>query len=262
MNANVPKALVPITDQPCLTTTLQQVGSKFDRVFVVVNIDVMHQWEAYRASIGATHPSLLENVFFVPIVSGLGDGHAVACGFTAASNLGDPRLSVPLPGQAFAQLNDDVVIMWGDVFVQHAELFDELLAKTLDRSGIIPAVLEDNPYVALLVDELHDCRAADFSKHGEKHATGYHDQSVFRFSKKVLRNSLSVLHAALWKDSRYITPGGELSLLHAFHHLYNSGNAACVYQTNYPTLSFNTPAEVAAIQQEISKSWSLKNRSL
>ena len=42
--ADVPKALVPIADEPCLTSTLQQIGHKFRRVFVVTNILVLDQW--------------------------------------------------------------------------------------------------------------------------------------------------------------------------------------------------------------------------
>jgi NDP-sugar pyrophosphorylase family protein len=258
MNASIPKALVPITDQPCLTTTLQQVGSKFDRVFVVVNTIVEHQWKKYAETL---HPDLSKNVFFVPINSGLGDGHAVLWGFAGARSLKDERLSKQFENQAFDQLNDDIVIMWGDVFVQYAELFDELLSKSITRSGILPAVLEKDPYVTLLVDDHMNCISADFSKYGEKHPTGFHDQSVFRFSRSILWSALRSIHAAFWKGGRYITPGGELSLLHAFHYLYNCNSAAHVYETSYPTLSFNTPEEVAAIQREINSSWSAKNRS-
>jgi len=46
----VPKALVPIADEPCLTTTLQQVGRRFRKVFVVTNSLVHDQWLAYFES--------------------------------------------------------------------------------------------------------------------------------------------------------------------------------------------------------------------
>ena len=255
LGGNVPKALVPITDEPCLTTNLKQIGHKFERIFVIVNKLVMDQWTEYRNSLQATHPSLLSNVFFVPISSGYGDGHAVTWGFDAVLKLKDPRLDNFPQGQAFNTFNNDVVIMWGDVFIQHAELFDELLAKPLDGVGIVPAVYEDNPYVTLLVTDDMQCVSANFSKYGEKFDSGYHDQSVFRFDRRVIWTALSSLDAAYWKNGKYITPGGELSLLHTFHYLNNCGNPVKVYETAYPTLSFNTLDEVASIQMEINAKW-------
>jgi hypothetical protein len=102
------------------------------------------------------------------------------------------------------------------------------------------------------------CISADFSKHGESHANGFHDQSVFRFDISRLMKSLSDLHSALWKNDRYITPGGELSLLYSFHYLYNSHDPVYVYETAHPTLSFNTIEEVVDIQRDLSARWKLR----
>ena len=230
MGGSVPKALVPINDEPNLTTMLRQVGHKFDAVYVVTNELIQDQWKKYFMGIG----SLGRNVINISISSGLGDGHAV---LQALSKCKDPM--------------NDIVICWGDVFMQHHEIIDELLSQSLTSSGLIPAVREENPYVSLLVDDKMNCVSADFSKYGENHPTGFHDQSIFRFKKSFLQKALGDLHAAFWKNGRYITPGGELSLLHAFHYLYNREEPARVYETDYPTLSFNTREEVAHIQSEI-----------
>ena len=244
LNANVPKALIPIVDEPCLTTTLQQIGYKFRKVFVITNELVSEQWERYCSSLEASYPELASNTVNVPISSGLGDGHATLQGLIAAEKLKDPALC------------DDVVIVWGDVFIPHSELVDELMAVDAHKgAAVLPAVYEANPYVALVVDEKMNCVAADFSKHGEHNPVGFHDQSIFRFDRKRLKASLTSLHHSLWKDSRYITPGDELSLLHTFHHLYNSGEPAYVYETAYPTLTFNTIEEVISIQRDISSRW-------
>src|SRR5271167_481843 len=253
MAVNVPKALVLIVDEPCLTTTLQQIGHKFRKVFVVTNEDVQHQWAAYFNHLSETYPELSANVINIPIRSGLGDGHAVLWGFNNVSD-NEPKDPTLQWG-----LRDDVVIAWGDVFFPQAEIIDELLSKQL-TSGLIPAVSEKTPYVSLLTDEHMGCMSADFSKYGENHPTGFHDQSVFRFKRSELRRALKTLHAAFWKNGRYITPGGELSLLHAFHFMYNTLQPARVYETDYPTLSFNTVAEVAAIQTEIDTKWKHKFR--
>lgn len=248
LRANVPKALIPITDEPCLTTTLQQIGRKFRNVFVVTNVLVRDQWQAYFQSLEQTYPELRTLVTELPIKSGLGDGHATLEGLLAAERL-----------DAMSPCND-VVISWGDVFFPDARIIDELLSQPLRGSGLLPAVHERNPYVSLLVDDMMRCMAADFSKHGETHLTGYHDQSVFRFSFSRIKDSLSDLHRTLWKNGRYLTPGGELSLLYTFHHLYNCFSPAYVYSTRHPTLSFNTIEEVSAIQREISSNWNEQNK--
>jgi bifunctional N-acetylglucosamine-1-phosphate-uridyltransferase/glucosamine-1-phosphate-acetyltransferase GlmU-like protein len=248
MSAELPKALVPITDEPCLTSTLQQIGEKFRKVFVVTNVLARESWQAYFQNLKVNHPKLAGCTVNLQIESGLGDGHATLHGLIAAEEV-----------EGAAALAQDIVVAWGDVFFPHAELIDELLAAVLAGSGLFPAVHEKHPYVALLVNEFMQCVSADFSKYGETHAVGYHDQSVFRFSRPRLMTSLSQIHSALWKGRRYITPGGELSLLYSFHQLFNAGTPAYVYETRYPTLSFNTVEEVAGIQREISARW--KNRS-
>jgi NDP-sugar pyrophosphorylase family protein len=243
MQANVPKALVPIAEEPNLTTTLQQVKHKFTQVFVVTNISVQEQWQSYFQGLQVEYPELATKVFNVPIRSGFGDGHATLQGVLAAECLKETT-----PSQ-------DVVITWGDAFFPNGEIIDELLQILPKGSGIVPATRESNPYVALVVDEKMQCVSADFSKYGERHSEGLHDQSVFRFSLRPLKASLWQLHNALWKNGRYIAPGGELSLLHSFHQLYNKGDPAHVYETEFPTLSFNTIEDVAAIQREIRVRW-------
>ena len=250
MNSNLPKALVPIVDEPCLTTTLKQIGHKFKHVFIVTNALIQSEWTTYFRKVHEMYPSLLSNVTNLPIVSGLGDGHAVLWGFAKARNEIEPRSA-----KMNCILNDDVVIAWGDVFFPDARIIDELLEQPLNCSGIIPAVREENPYVTLLVDNHMQCLSADFSKYGENHPSGFHDQSVFRFRRSVIWDALSTLHDSFWKNGRYITQGGELSTLYAFHYLYNSEHPTLVYETDYPTLSFNTAEEVVAIQQEINAKW-------
>ena len=246
MGGSLPKALVPIFDgEPNITTTLKQAAGKFSNVFVVTNEQIQEDWAKYFATL----PSELgQNVHQISITSGLGDGHAVLAAFSKVRHLNVPTI----------KQSEDVVICWGDAFIQYEETFTEILSKNLwqmTSSGVIPAVREENPYVTLLVDPSMKCRSADFSKYGESHPSGFHDQSLFRFKRESLINALVALNCALWKNGRYMTPGNELSLLYAFHYLYNIGDAASVFETDYPTLSFNTPDEVASIQKEISEKW-------
>lgn len=243
MNVNVPKALVPITDEPCLTTTLQQIGHKFSNVFIVTNVLSSDQWCRYFETLEANYPMLAKPIVNLPIKSGLGDGHATLQGLLAAEQTKEITLA------------QDIVVAWGDMFFPHAEIIDELMSIPTKGSGLLPTIYESSPYVSLLVNEEMQCVSADFSKYEEYHSTGFHDQSVFRFVRPRLRDSLCNLHNALWKNGRYISPSGELSLLYSFHQLYNSGDPAYIYETQYPTLSFNTVEQVVAIQREIGARW-------
>ncbi len=240
MGMGPPKALVPIDGiHPCLTTTLQQIAHRFAHVFVVSNIRAADEWDAYFNSLHDSSAAWGRGVTNLPIESGLGDGHAVLHGMLAAERMLGPAVA------------EDVVITWGDVFFQDGSIIDELLSSALRGSALLPARWEENPYVTLLVNEKMQCVAAAFSKHGELRPAGYHDQSVFRFSRTKLIASLFDLHDALWKNDCYITPGGELSLLYVFHLLYNRADPACIYQTAYSALSFNTVEDMMAIQRRI-----------
>jgi molybdopterin-guanine dinucleotide biosynthesis protein A len=249
MSSHTPKALIRIVDEPCLTATLQQIGDRFRRVFVITATSMSDQWAAYFQSLRVVYPELAQSVVNVSIRSGLGDGHATLQGILSAEEQ---------EGSALAQ---EIVVAWGDVFFPDAAIIDELLSRPRKGSGLLPAVDEPHPYVCLRVNEDMQCLSAEFSKYGEQHSAGFHDQSVFRFDRRRLRASLFELHNALWKNGRYIAPGSELSLLYSFHQLYNAQDPAYVYETNYPTLSFNTVEEVAAIQVAIRARWRARFRN-
>jgi bifunctional N-acetylglucosamine-1-phosphate-uridyltransferase/glucosamine-1-phosphate-acetyltransferase GlmU-like protein len=250
MGGSIPKALVPITDKPNLTTTLQQIGYKFRKVFIVTNEQIHDQWSSYLLELAANYPMLYANVQHVPISSGRGDGHAVLEALT----------------QTFGQnTSSDIVIAWGDVFFPQGEIIDVLLRPQLDWNtwGVIPVVKEVRPYVTVCVDEASNVTHADFAKLGETNEIGYHDQSVFRFDRDRLNNALSTMHHVLDKNGKYITGNHEMSLLHVFHYAANTNKRSGIVfqQTQYPTLSFNTVEEVAKIQKEIDEKWKHKFRN-
>lgn len=239
LGGNIPKALIPIVGEPCLTTTLSRVGRLFRKIFVITNVLSKELWNPYFGKLMATHPELRGRIENLAIRSGLGDGHAVLEGLQAAESVGNIALA------------PEVVVMWGDVFLSDAGLMHEMLNRPCEGAGLLPAVFEEDPYVCLRVNAQMQCMAADFSKHGERHATGLHDQSVFRLSRTPLLEALAELHRCLWKHDRYIAAGGELSLLYTFHHMYNAGRPAYVYETKHSTRSFNTREDVVRIRQEM-----------
>ena len=250
MGGSLPKALVPITDEPNLTTTLKQIGSKFQNIFIATNITMKAAWEEYFSNLNAQYPTVAANVHNIPISSGRGDGHAV---MQTISAINAPNITT--------RLEAEVAVVWGDVFFPNAEIIDELFADPLyGKSGVIPVVMEKSPYVTIKTDFNNMVTHAEFSKLGETNSMGYHDQSVFRFNTFKLTSALSALHAVLNKSGKYITPNGEMSLLHTFHYLYATGHPIHAMETKYPTLSFNTIEEVMSIQQEINDKWN-RNQS-
>jgi len=255
MGGTVPKALVHITDKPCLTSTLQQAHEKFSRIFIVTNVLAAAAWTQYFKSLLEDYPEICDRVATIAISSGLGDGHATLSALKATRSARDLR------GRAVqATPAAEVVVAWGDVFFQHAEIFDELLSTPMPGVGVVPAVMESSPYVALVTDQDGRCTSAEFSKYGEHREQGWHDQSIFRFKRAALESALEQLQAALWKGQRFIGHGNELSMLYVFHYLYNQGQRIDVYATEWPTLSFNTPLEVAGIQTAIDDRWIRRNR--
>lgn len=257
MGGSLPKALVPIYNGiPNISTMLKQAKGKFNRIFVITNVDIQEHWtEYFENTVQNSYlkdADFINSIYNIPIVSGFGDGHAVISGVQAARKTLQMLANKGI--KPFEDISKEIVICWGDVFIQYEETFTELLKHDLyssTSSGIIPAVKEDNPYVTLLVDPALKVIAADFSKYGENHESGWHDQSIFKFNTHLLTEALAFCHLALWKNGRYMTHGNELSTLYAFHYLYNTNNGARVYETDYPTMSFNTKDEVFKIQKEI-----------
>jgi len=237
INLSTPKALVPIAGEPCLTTTLRSIGSKFSRVFVVTNERMADSWCAYFEDFQEINPHIGQNVINLPIQSGLGDGHAALQGILSAEKLGNT--------------SEEIVVAWGDVFFPNAEIIDELLSARSAGSGLLPVILERDPYVSIHVNSRMQCVSADFSRYGEGNPSGFHDQSVFRFSRARLRSALCNLHNCLWKNGRYITSAGELTFLYSIHHLYNAGRPAYAYETKHRTLTFNTADDVLAVRREL-----------
>lgn len=169
ININIPKALICISGEPCLTTTLRRIGAGFNRIFVVTNELVEHQWHSYFRNLRLDNPDIAERVVNLPIKSGLGDAHATLQGLLCAEQSNN--------------VSDEVVVAWGDVFFQNSQIVAELLATQSRGSGLLPVMLEQNPYVSLIVNERMQCLSADFSKHGEMNQSGFHDQSIFRFRR-------------------------------------------------------------------------------
>lgn len=248
MGGSIPKALVPITDKPNLTTTLQQIGHKFFKVYVVTNEEAQGPWEEYFSELRDDFPELAENVVNLPIKSGRGDGHAVLAALQLSMFYSWP-------------LADDIVVAWGDVFFPDAAIIDELLEKSM-KVGVVPVVKEKDPYVTIKIIDDMTVTHAEFSKLGENNDEGYHDQSVFRFNRPTLGGCLDALNDILDRNGTYISPNGELSMLYVFHTIFNvEGGGIKAYETEYPTMSFNTVEEVAQIQQEIDQSWKNKFRN-
>jgi NDP-sugar pyrophosphorylase family protein len=239
LRASVPKALFPIAGKKCLTNTLTLALPHFERIIITTNVMINEVWRDYFNELkGQLSPEDYQKIIQCAIPSGIGDGHALM-----------ETLSRTQEG------SDDVVVMWGDVYLESDSILVELLSKPFEtiNNALIPAVSEQSPYVTLLVDRNFNCVSADFSKHGENHLVGLHDQSIFRFNRAGIYSGLKTLHASAWKNGRYILPAGELSTLYVFHLFYNLDQPAQVYVTDYCTRTFNTLEEVESIERALTE---------
>lgn len=233
-NIHVPKALIDINGIPNLENTLNKIDGMFRNIYVVGNNKNIDMFDVFVGKY--IHCNQFSgNIKTISIDSGKGDGHAVMAAMTIIGE----------------ELADKFFVLWGDAYISHPEIFEECMKydKTHDiKPMLIPVVKEDNPYVTFLVDKDMRCMSVDFSKRGEKHDNGFHDQCIFLCCKTCLENSLDVLDAAYFKNGRYITDSGELTFLYLVHYFYNIEYAATAIVTDYPQFSYNTMDEVKAIE--------------
>jgi bifunctional N-acetylglucosamine-1-phosphate-uridyltransferase/glucosamine-1-phosphate-acetyltransferase GlmU-like protein len=245
---NVPKILTEVNGKPNLWNTLDKfVGCPVGRIYIVVN---HRNYEAINKSIneyinkdGGYVSSLVDAIKIIQIQSGRGDGHAVL--------------------EAYKRLKTHtqwMFIMWGDAFITSSDIFNDCVREYSVRfnegvslpSMFIPVINEVNPYVTFIVSQHMECISADFSKRGEQHPSGFHDQCIFFCDMKVVIPHLETLENAYFKNGRYITDSGELTFLYLVHYLCNIGNSARAIITDSPVLSYNTQGEVKEIEKTLS----------
>lgn len=228
-NISVPKVLYPVNGMPNLQRIL--LAAQDSEVFRGVQLVVKESAEQDFIDYLEKNPTKLD-IEITPINSGFGDGHAIM--------------------EALQQGGfgcEHAIVVWGDVYIENSMLFQELASyEEQCFNVIVPVNKEENPYVTILADQDMNITGADFSKLGEKHFEGLHDQSVFMINKNTTFEALKTMHNVLWKNGRYISESKELNFLHAMHYLYNFDEPASCYITEYPTKSFNSIDEVKRIE--------------
>jgi len=244
MGGSLPKAFMDVGGKSNIQNTLEKAEGRFKKAFIVANSSLRDVWTALVKQIKV---DIDFEVLFIE--SGLGDGHAVLAALQH-KQFRQSQFDEPFG----SNLNPFVTIVWGDVYIPDSGIFAELISNNSEIVyGKIPVVKEEDPYVTILTDPSLAVTGADFRKLGEGHATGFHDQSIFRFYVYTLIASLERLHNALSKTGRYISPNGELSLLYVFHYIYNKHKSGPIaFETFYPTMGFNTPEELEMIRKKYS----------
>lgn len=230
-NIVVPKVLYPVNGVPNLQRIINAAHEckVFKTIQLVIKESAKMEFQEYLDK--NLYPASLD-INLIPISSGFGDGHAIMEALTQIVGNG---------GEA--------IIIWGDTYIENGMLFQELSSYQEDCYNIVvPVYKEENPYVTILADHNMNIIGADFSRLNEKHFEGLHDQSVFLINKNAVLDALRVMHTVLWKNGRYISESKELNFLHAMHFLYNFGEPASCYITEYPTKSFNSIDEVKLIE--------------
>lgn len=251
-DVTLPKILTKINGYPNLWNTLDKwmVVPGRGKTYIVANNRNSHLIEIYVndyfIQLKEKQKHLSDNdiakekelIQIVKIESGRGDGHAV---MTAAH---------PLPLSKF------FFVVWGDAYFTSWNIFTDCIDEyhRNDSKGYfmyIPVINEKNPYVTFIVDEKMECVAADFSKRGENHPSGFHDQCVFFCNRARICELLNVMHNVYFKNGRYVTDSGELTFLYLVHLLHNLHNPAKALVTDSPVLSYNTTGEVKEIEKSL-----------
>jgi NDP-sugar pyrophosphorylase family protein len=242
-NISIPKALININGTPNLENTLNKINGIFRRIYVVSNKKNVDKFDLFVGNYIGCNPKYNSEIRVIAIDSGKGDGHAVMEAIKEIKNLKE-------------ELTEKFFILWGDAYISNNYIFEECISfdKLYDiKPMLVPVVKEDNPYVTFLTDNDMNCISVDFSKRGEKHLSGFHDQCIFLCCKTCLENSLDVLNAAYYKNGRYITDSGEMTFLYIIHYFYNIGFPARAIVTDYPQLSYNTQEEIKIIEEIINE---------
>jgi NDP-sugar pyrophosphorylase family protein len=250
MNSDTPKILTEINGVPNLWNTFEKLikSWKFiNRVFIVVNsrnkdeiINSSNHFWNVKGQFKAQLDGILPSCQFIEIESGRGDGHAI---LEAINQIDD-------------EITDDIFIMWGDAYLTSEQIFlDCINAKRITEDNkdyipmYVPVINEKNPYVTFVVDKDMRCIGADFSKRGECHPSGFHDQCVFFGNTQVFLTALKIMNHAFLKNGRYVTDSGELTFLYIIHYLWNNMQPAKAIITDSPVLSYNTQGEVKDIER-------------
>lgn len=152
---------------------------------------------------------------------------------------------------------DEVCIVWGDAVFEDGRIIEEIIYKISELDSvdenwdcIVPANMKSDPYVRFIVgnnyelpSDLKLVRGVQFSKYNEvTEETGYHDQCIFYFKTKTLQKIINETLDVVLVNGKVIMRNGEYTILDSLHKM-----KTFLYQTNYLTLSYNTPEELDEI---------------
>ncbi len=243
---SLPKILTPINGIPNIQHSIEKISKckEIGKIFIITNkrnrdiiskeVDKMIPYYGH---------DLIDAIFIIEIESGRGDGHAILEGYKLIEKK--------------HKLTEMIFIIWGDAYLTSNNIFVDCVTeyrKTPKRPMYVPVINEKNPYVTFIVDKEMNSIAADFSKRGENHLTGFHDQCVFLCDTKKIIGGLNALNSSYLKNGRYITESGELTFLYLIHYFYNINTLVKAFITDSPVLSFNTLSDVIELEKRLIES--------
>lgn len=210
--SEIPKALVKINDECLLDKNISNLSQFCDNVYVVCSTSNYEFFEKYDSII---------------ISSGYGCGDAVL----KALNKLDLKT------------NDTVFIQWCDCIIE-SRVYQTCIDKFQKNSVIIPAVVEQKPYV-----QLAQCGSKIkvlFSKFGDETTEGFHDLSVFYGNGLYLLNHLTEFQLKYRIDKGYEhIHGNEFNFLDVFNETNINGNIIEI--KNYKDISFNSIEDLSKL---------------
>ena len=232
----LPKALWPINGVPAVERLLNALSPYFQQFYISVN-DTKSDKELFRAKLGN---ELMEHTVLVETVPGLGEGDAVL------------RTMEIVPGD----YDGEVLITWGDTVIMDEDLVPQCL-RLLDQVGnktpmLLPTVIENEPYVAIIRDDYGIVCDVKFRRRGEICYNKEHDMNLFFGNYLGIKRHLTdIAHELRKTDGTYESFNAELSFLDIVKSMSSKGKevvAVCMGHDD-SVGSFNTVEEAQSIEK-------------
>jgi len=236
---DIPKALWPINGVPAVIKLMKALYPYFQQFYLPVN-NTKSDKELFRTTIGV---ELMQHTVLVETVPGLGEGDAV---WRAMNTFPD-------------NYDGEILVTWGDTVIMDKDLVPHCL-RLFDQIGnqapmLLPTVIENEPYVAIIRNEYGIVCDVKFRRRGEICYDKEHDLSLFFGNYSSIKRHLTDMANHLRKpDGTYDSFNDELSFLDIVKKISSEGKevvAVCMGHDN-SIGSFNTVGEAQAIEKILS----------
>jgi 2-phospho-L-lactate transferase/gluconeogenesis factor (CofD/UPF0052 family)/molybdopterin-guanine dinucleotide biosynthesis protein A len=233
MNNNRPKLLEKIEDKTCLEHIYNNSKNFISNMYILTNTIYYDFFNDVK------NISNISNKKY----------KVIKCYGEESNDLPRGNLETLISGlKSLNNVKNDCLVMWSDCVPLDSRIFGELIDKK--GSFIIPTQLEKDPYAYIEMEEEHNNHVKRvLFKKNDPTEIGYHDMSIFKIRLSVIRD----IGIKLLKEHMKMNKDKEPHLFDLITCLYERENFATFYETDFPTLSFNSQIELDSINLYLKK---------